>query len=170
VGSKRGLDILKWILPEAEQARRVLAQDQSLGLVAEIVAVAHGRHRPRKDRVIVRKVGSEHDLVSADDVYNVRNLMLVWIEEDEVLEAVGAGSRHRLGKGSFVEADGHAQLFGARPEGIVDWIRPQTAAVGVGPHIDDLETKIGHSSARLRDRSFDVEQRHLRGAVEAAGG
>src|SRR5262245_61780567 len=89
--------------------------------------------------------------------------------KEEVLEAVSAGSRHRLGEGAFVETDGHAKLLGARPERIVDWIRPRTAAVWVGPYVDDLETEIGHGPPRLRYRRVDVEQRHLCGAVETAG-
>src|SRR5262249_51919199 len=80
---------------------------------------------------------------SAGQEAQTGQLLLEWVRDDvleeEVLEAVGTGGRHRLGKGSFVEADRHAQLFGACPERIVDWIRPRTAAVWIGPHVDDLE-------------------------------
>src|SRR5439155_15126752 len=72
---------------KAQQARGVLAQDESLGLMAEIVTIAHRRHGPREDRIIVRKVGSEDDPVGADDIHDMRDVVLVGVERDEALTA-----------------------------------------------------------------------------------
>src|SRR5262249_59267933 len=72
-------------LAQAEQACGVLTQDEPLGLIAEITAIAHSRHRPGKDRVVVRKVGRKHDLVSADNAHHVWQVVLVWVEGDVAL-------------------------------------------------------------------------------------
>src|SRR5688572_15008290 len=70
---------------QAENSSRILPEDESLGLVAEVRAVAHGRNGPREDRVVVGEIGGEKNLVRAHRVDDVTNVVLVGVERDVAL-------------------------------------------------------------------------------------
>jgi hypothetical protein len=69
------------------QSIRIVAQDRCNKLGIEIRSSSNLLHRARKETIVMRKIGREHQRVSANGVSNIGHGLLLELERDKTLAA-----------------------------------------------------------------------------------